>query len=67
MTEPRREAPGLFLLGLRPLPHLEGGYRAAAQKARDDLALAEALDVARFEVYEGYLDEELHQHSGLSR
>jgi hypothetical protein len=46
---------------------LEGGYRAAAQKARDDLALAEALDVARFEVYEGYLDEELHQHSDPSR
>jgi hypothetical protein len=39
------------------------GLRAAAQKARDDLnfALAEALDITRFEVYEGYLDEELHQ------
>jgi hypothetical protein len=38
------------------------GLRAAAQKARDDgnLALAEALDVTRFEVYESYLDEELH-------
>jgi hypothetical protein len=39
------------------------GLRAAAQKARDDgnLTLAEALDVTRFEVYDGYLDEELHQ------
>lgn len=41
------------------------GLRAAAQKAREDgnLALAEALDVTRFEVYERYLDEELHQQS----
>jgi len=39
------------------------GLRAAAQKARDDgnPTLAEALDVTRFEVYDGYLDEELHQ------
>ena len=41
------------------------GLRAAAQKAREDgnLTLAEALDITRFEVYEGYLDEELHQPS----
>jgi hypothetical protein len=42
------------------------GLRAAAHSARDQgkIALAEALDVTRFEVYEGYLDEELdHQHS----
>ncbi len=41
------------------------GLCAAAQKAREDgnLTLAEALDITRFEVYEGYLDKELHQHS----
>jgi hypothetical protein len=41
------------------------GLRAAAQKAREDsnLTLAEALDITRFEVYEGYLDKELHQQS----
>jgi hypothetical protein len=39
------------------------GLRAAAHKARDegDIRLAEALDITRFEVYEGYLDEELYQ------
>jgi hypothetical protein len=39
------------------------GLRAAAHKAREegDLRLAEALDITRFEVYEGYLDEELYQ------
>lgn len=39
------------------------GLRAAAAKARQDgnVALAEALDITRFEVYEGYLDEELDQ------
>jgi hypothetical protein len=39
------------------------GLRAAAQKAREDgnLALADALDITRFEVYERYLGEELHQ------
>jgi hypothetical protein len=42
------------------------GLRAAAHKARDDgnIALAEALEVTRFEVYEAYLDEKLdQQHS----
>jgi hypothetical protein len=42
------------------------GLRAAAQTARaqGNIALAEALDITRFEVYEGYLDEELdHQQS----
>jgi hypothetical protein len=41
------------------------GLRAAAQKAREDgnPTLADALDITRFEVYEGYLDEELHQQS----
>jgi hypothetical protein len=41
------------------------GLRAAAQKAREDgnPTLAQALDITRFEVYEGYLDEELHQRS----
>ena len=45
------------------------GLRAAAQKAREDgnLTLAEALDITRFEVYEGYLDKELHQQSESSR
>jgi hypothetical protein len=45
------------------------GLRAAAQKAREDgnVALAEALDVTRFEVYERYLVEELHQQSEPSR
>jgi hypothetical protein len=39
------------------------GLRAAAHKARDDgnIALAEALEVTRFEVYEAYLDEKLDQ------
>jgi hypothetical protein len=39
------------------------GLRAAADKARGEgnITLAEALDVTRFEVYEGYLDEELYQ------
>jgi hypothetical protein len=42
------------------------GLRAAAHTARaqGNVALAEALDITRFEVYEGYLDEELdHQQS----
>ena len=42
------------------------GLRAAAHTARDEgnITLAEALDLTRFEVYEGYLDEELeYQHS----
>ena len=42
------------------------GLRAAAHTARDqgNITLADALDVTRFEVYEGYLDEELdHQQS----
>jgi hypothetical protein len=42
------------------------GLRAAAQTARvqGNITLADALDVARFEIYEGYLDEELaHQQS----
>jgi hypothetical protein len=42
------------------------GLRAAAHTARvrGNITLANALDVTRFEVYEGYLDEELdHQQS----
>jgi hypothetical protein len=42
------------------------GLRAAAHTARvqGNITLAEALDIARFEVYEAYLDEELdHQQS----
>jgi hypothetical protein len=42
------------------------GLRAAAQTARrqGNITLADALDVTRFEIYEGYLDEELdHQRS----
>jgi hypothetical protein len=37
------------------------GLRAAAHTAREegDIALAEALDLTRFEVYQRYLDEEL--------
>jgi hypothetical protein len=44
---------------------VEGLRRAAdAARARGNITLAEALDITRFEVYEGYLDEELdHQHS----
>jgi len=45
------------------------GLRAAAHKARvqGNTALAEALDITRFEVYEGYLDEELdYQQSQAS-
>jgi len=42
------------------------GLRAAARKARDegDVRLAEVLDITRFEVYEGYLDEELDHQKG---
>jgi hypothetical protein len=39
------------------------------QKAREDgnPTLADSLDITRFEVYEGYLDEELdHQHSQVT-
>ena len=38
------------------------GLRAAAHTARakGNITLAEALDVTRFEVYEGYPDEELY-------
>jgi hypothetical protein len=45
------------------------GLRAAAQKARENGSptLADALDITRFEVYERYLDEELHQQSQPSR
>jgi hypothetical protein len=42
------------------------GLRAAAHTARvqGNITLADALDVTRFEVYEGYLDEELdHKQS----
>jgi hypothetical protein len=42
------------------------GLHAAAHTARaqGNITLAEALDVTRFEVYEGYLDEELdHKQS----
>ena len=37
------------------------GLRGAAQAARaqGNITLAEALDITRFEVYEGYLDAEL--------
>jgi hypothetical protein len=37
------------------------GLRAAAQTARaqGNISLAKALDITRFEVYEGYLDAEL--------
>jgi hypothetical protein len=42
------------------------GLRSAAHTARvqGKVTLAEALDITRFEVYEGYLDDELdHQQS----
>jgi hypothetical protein len=42
------------------------GLRAAAHiaRAQGNITLAEALDITRFEVYEGYLDDELdHQQS----
>jgi hypothetical protein len=39
------------------------GLRVAAHKAREegDIRLAEALEITRFEVYEGCLDQELYQ------
>jgi hypothetical protein len=42
------------------------GLRAAADTARAQgkITLAEALDVTRFEVYEGYLNEELDHQKG---
>jgi hypothetical protein len=42
------------------------GLRAAAHTARvqGNIALAEALDITRFEVYEGYLDDELWRPEG---
>jgi hypothetical protein len=45
------------------------GLRAAAKEAREEgnLTLADALDITRFEVYEGYPDKELHQQSEPSR
>jgi hypothetical protein len=45
------------------------GLRSAAQKAREDgnPTLADSLDITGFEVYERYLDEELHQQSQPSR
>jgi hypothetical protein len=38
------------------------GLRAAAHQARDDgkVTLARALEITRLEVYQAYLDEELH-------
>jgi hypothetical protein len=42
------------------------GLRAAAHTARaqGNITLAEALDITRFEVYEGYLDDEFdHRQS----
>jgi hypothetical protein len=38
------------------------GLRAAAHQARDEgnLTLARALEITRLEVYQAYLDEELH-------
>jgi hypothetical protein len=38
------------------------GLRAAAHQARDDgnVRLARALEITRLEVYQAYLDEELH-------
>jgi hypothetical protein len=45
------------------------GLGAAAHTARvqGNISLAEALDITRFEVYEGYLDEELvHQQSQVA-
>jgi hypothetical protein len=48
---------------LAELPDWVEGLRAAAHTARvqGKITLAEALDITRFEVYEGYLDEELDQ------
>ena len=42
------------------------GVSAAAQKARDEgnITLAEALETTRFEVYQGYLEEELDHQQG---
>ena len=39
------------------------GLRTAAQKARDEgnIMLAQALEITRFEIYEGYLDEALYK------
>jgi hypothetical protein len=44
------------------------GLSAAAHKARDEgnIALAEALETTRFEVYQGYLEELNQQRSQAS-
>jgi hypothetical protein len=57
---------GMGRLGLVGFADWVEGLRAAAHTARvqGNITLANALDVTRFEVYEGYLDEELdHQQS----
>lgn len=43
------------------------GLRAGAHTARDEgnIQLAEALDITRFEVYEAYLDKELHREPSI--
>jgi hypothetical protein len=71
-TQPRREQIAWGDVGARQEADLAEladwveGLRAAAHTARaqGNSTLAEALDVTRFEVYEGYLDEELdHKQS----
>jgi hypothetical protein len=71
-TQPRREQIAWGDVGARQEADLAEladwveGLRAAAHTARaqGNITLAEALDVTRFEVYEGYLDEELdHKQS----
>ena len=43
---------------------VEGLRAAHTARLQGKITLAEALDITRFEVYEGYLDEELdHQQS----
>jgi hypothetical protein len=66
-TQPSGEAVACGRVGARHQADLAEladwveGLRAAAQTARaqGNIALAEALDITRFEVYEGYLDAEL--------
>ena len=66
-TQPSGEAVACGRVGARQQADLAEladwveGLRAAAQTARaqGNIPLAEALDITRFEVYEGYLDAEL--------
>ena len=73
-TRRRAKAVSLGRVGVRQEAELAEladwieGLRAAAHAARaqGNMALAEALDITRFEVYQGYLDEELNHKESLA-